>query len=59
MVGITTSEDKSKDAEKSSEARNSTLPSNFLLDEKGIIIGRNLMGIVLYNKVNEVLNAKK
>jgi peroxiredoxin len=35
------------------------IPSNFLLDEKGIIIGRNLRGEDLYNKVKEVLGAKK
>jgi peroxiredoxin len=35
------------------------IPANFLLDEKGIIIGRNLRGADLYNKVNEVLGGKK
>jgi peroxiredoxin len=36
-----------------------SIPSNFLLDESGIIIGRNLRGEALYNKVNEVLGGKK
>lgn len=31
------------------------IPANFLLDENGIIIGRNLRGEDLYNKVKEVL----
>jgi peroxiredoxin len=35
------------------------IPANFLLDETGTIIGRNLRGQDLYNKVNEVLGAKK
>jgi peroxiredoxin len=35
------------------------IPANFLLDKNGIIIGRNLMGEALYNKVNEVLGDKK
>ena len=35
------------------------IPANFLLDEKGIIIGKNLRGTDLYNKVNEVLGGKK
>jgi peroxiredoxin len=35
------------------------IPANFLLDETGTIIGRNLRGEELYNKVNEVLGAKK
>jgi peroxiredoxin len=35
-----------------------TIPSNFLLDEKGIIIGRNLRGEELYNKVKDLLGAK-
>jgi peroxiredoxin len=35
------------------------IPANFLLDETGTIIGRNLRGEALYNKVNEVLGAKK
>lgn len=35
------------------------IPANFLLDEKGIIIGRNLRGEALYNKVKELLGAKK
>jgi len=36
-----------------------SIPSNFLLDESGTIIGRNLTGEDLYNKVNEVLGTKK
>jgi peroxiredoxin len=32
-----------------------SIPANFLLDETGTIIGRNLRGEDLYNKVNEVL----
>ena len=32
-----------------------SIPANFLLDENGIIIGRNLRGDDLYNKVKEVL----
>ena len=32
-----------------------SIPSNFLLDENGIIIGRNLRGDDLYKKVNEEL----
>lgn len=35
------------------------IPANFLLDETGTIIGRNLMGDELYNKVTEVLGVKK
>jgi len=35
------------------------IPANFLLDETGTIIGRNLRGEELYNKVNEVLGTKK
>jgi peroxiredoxin len=35
------------------------IPANFLLDETGTIIGRNLRGEALYNKVNEVLGTKK
>ncbi len=34
------------------------IPSNFLLDEKGIIIARNLTGEALFNKVKEVLGGK-
>jgi peroxiredoxin len=34
------------------------IPANFLLDETGTIIGRNLRGDVLYNKVSEVLGGK-
>lgn len=36
-----------------------SIPANFLLDENGQIIGRNLRGQDLYNKVNEVLGKKK
>jgi peroxiredoxin len=36
----------------------STIPANFLLDETGVIIGRNLTGETLYNKVKEVLGGK-
>jgi peroxiredoxin len=36
-----------------------SIPSNFLLDETGKIIGRNLRGEALYNKVKEVLGKKK
>jgi peroxiredoxin len=36
-----------------------SIPANFLLDENGIIIGKNLRGEDLYNKVNEVLGGKK
>jgi len=32
-----------------------SIPSNFLLDDKGIIIGRNLRGDDLYKKVKEIL----
>lgn len=32
-----------------------SIPSNFLLDDKGIIIARNLRGETLYNKVKEIL----
>ncbi|OFY64245.1 MAG: hypothetical protein A2V64_03510 [Bacteroidetes bacterium RBG_13_43_22] len=32
------------------------IPANFLLDETGIIIARNLRGEDLYNKVKEILN---
>jgi len=35
------------------------IPANFLLDETGTIIGKNLRGEVLYNKVKEVLTTKK
>ncbi|MCX6238721.1 MAG: TlpA disulfide reductase family protein [Bacteroidia bacterium] len=35
-----------------------SIPANFLLDEKGIIIGRNLRGEALANKVKEVLGGK-
>lgn len=33
----------------------SAIPANFLLDENGIILGRNLRDKALYNKVKEVL----
>jgi peroxiredoxin len=36
-----------------------SIPANFLLDETGTIIGKNLRGQDLFNKVNEVLGAKK
>jgi peroxiredoxin len=36
-----------------------SIPANFLLDETGTIIGKNLRGEDLYNKVKEVLEAKK
>jgi peroxiredoxin len=36
-----------------------SIPANFLLDETGTIIGRNLRGEDLYNKVNEILGVKK
>lgn len=36
-----------------------SIPANFLLDETGKIIGKNLRGEDLYNKVKEVLGAKK
>ena len=35
-----------------------TIPSNFLLDEQGIIIGKNLRGEDLYDKVKEILEEK-
>ena len=35
-----------------------SIPANFLLDETGVIIGKNLRGEALYNKVNEVLGGK-
>jgi peroxiredoxin len=35
------------------------IPSNFLLDETGTIIARNLRGKDLYDKVNEILGARK
>jgi hypothetical protein len=35
-----------------------SIPANFLLDEKGIIIGRNLRGEALANKVKELLGGK-
>lgn len=36
----------------------SAIPANFLLNDKGIIIAKNLRGEALYNKVNEVLGGK-
>ena len=33
------------------------IPATFLLDDKGIIIARNLRGLALYNKVEELLNS--
>jgi peroxiredoxin len=36
----------------------SAIPANFLLDETGTIIGKNLRGEDLYNKVKEVLGSK-
>ena len=36
-----------------------SIPANFLLDETGKIIGRNLRGEALYNKVSEVLAGRK
>jgi peroxiredoxin len=36
-----------------------SIPANFLLDETGKIIGKNLRGEALYNKVTEVLGGKK
>ncbi|MEI6679770.1 MAG: TlpA disulfide reductase family protein, partial [Mariniphaga sp.] len=35
-----------------------SIPSNFLLDQKGTIIGRNLRGDALANKVKELLDGK-
>lgn len=36
-----------------------SIPANFLLDETGKIIGKNLRGDDLYNKVTEVIGGKK
>ena len=36
-----------------------SIPANFLLDETGKIVGKNLRGKDLYNKVNEVLGTQK
>lgn len=36
----------------------SSIPSSFLVDEKGIIIARNLRGDDLYNKVKEIIDGK-
>jgi peroxiredoxin len=35
------------------------IPSNYLLDDKGMILARNLRGENLYNKVKEILSVKK
>jgi peroxiredoxin len=35
-----------------------SIPANFLLDENGVIIGKNLRGADLYNKVKETLGGK-
>jgi peroxiredoxin len=35
-----------------------SIPANFLLDENGVIIGKNLRSDELYNKVKEVLGSK-
>ena len=35
----------------------SAIPATFLLDDRGIIIARNLRGLSLYNKVEELLNS--
>lgn len=35
-----------------------SIPANFLLDENGIIIAKNLREQALYDKVNEILNQK-
>ncbi|HEX2974300.1 MAG TPA: TlpA disulfide reductase family protein [Bacteroidales bacterium] len=37
----------------------SAIPANFLLDENGTIIGRNLRSEDLYNKVNQILGGSK
>jgi peroxiredoxin len=37
----------------------SSIPSNFLLDEKGTIIAKNIRGEDLYKKVKEILTAQK
>ena len=34
----------------------SAIPATFILDEKGVIIARDLRGIGLYNKIEELLN---
>ncbi|MGB8491933.1 MAG: TlpA disulfide reductase family protein, partial [Bacteroidales bacterium] len=33
-----------------------SIPANFLLDQNGVIIARNLRGEELYNKVKEILS---
>jgi hypothetical protein len=35
-----------------------SIPANFLLDEKGTIIAKNLRGEDLYNKLKELLSAR-
>jgi len=35
----------------------SAIPATFILDENGVIIARDLRGIALYNKVEELLNS--
>lgn len=35
-----------------------SIPSNFLLDEKGIIVAVDLRGDALYNKVKELIDKK-
>ena len=35
-----------------------SIPANFLLDEKGVIIGRNILGEDLHKKVKEILEDK-
>ena len=35
-----------------------SIPANFLLDKNGIIVGKNLRGEELYNKVKELINTK-
>ena len=37
----------------------SAIPANYLLDEKGTIMAKNLRGEALYNKVKEVLTVQK
>jgi len=36
-----------------------SIPANFLLDEKGMIVAKNLRGEALYNKVKELLDTNK
>jgi peroxiredoxin len=35
-----------------------SIPANFLLDKNGIIVGKNLRGEELYNKVKELINTR-